>query len=1252
MMEAWRKMRALLFGCSSVFISLLLVLPALAQVKSEVEPNDKRELAQVIRIGESVEGTFQVNGDYDYFRFVLEGPGKTLIQIDLSAVPGVLEYLYLYNDQGGKIWELSGRGPESIFNLALPQGIFYTAVWGDKANLQDKYVLALKSLGPWKEGMEAEPNDKRELAQEVRIGDNVEGGVQQNNDDDWYKLAVDKSGKNYLQVDLSAVPEVDTYLYLYDANGQKLSEVNDAPKNAAESIARFPVEPGVYYIRIYLGGKAAQEKYTLTTKITGAWQEGWESEPNDRREWANDLKLGQSVQGYFDHKLDEDYYKLTIDAPGKTLVQIDLSAVPEVNGQIYLYNDKARNIWSVNDTEKNGPESIFNLALAQGVYYVNAWAHEANTKDPYTLSAKTLGPWQDGMEAEPNDRKEEATELRLGQSVQGYYLIGGNDDYFKLNVENPGKNNIQIDLSAVPGSDGRFQILDQGGKQLWMATDGAKGEPESVPYLTVTPGVYYIVVTGYQKNITDRYNLSTRLLGPWREGTEAEPNDEIKRANEIKLNVPFTGRINANGDSDYYIVNAGEPALETIVMQLSGVPEVRWNFELLDLKENRLDYSWRGEIGEGEEIVKMKFKPGTYYMRVQVRVGKNTGSEYTLYAGKPQKPPATAEEVQQALIRALDWLASKQQKDGSWSGYETAFTGLSLMALIGAKCVPKDYSTNIKPAVQYLKSIYKPSSKYPEGSKDAAYYGGQLGTDAMYEHAIATLGLIEALVDLNDSSLEPIAQDAINLIIRSQNTEHKPETLGGPLKADSQYYGGWRYNPSSNSSDLSVSGWQILALKAAVNAGFVVPDYVFPSAAKFVRSLQGKSDGSFRYDAPGDSGDSCARAGMGALSLQLSGFPQDPAVPPALRFMQDYAPRWNVEQPGGGYAFYYWYYGTRAMFLSGGDDWRIWKDWMCRFLVDHQNQDGSWKGTGSEDNLEIYRVALGALMLEFCCGHVPIYMSPVKRLGSGFIKVDFEKGAEKEASRNVEIIMDASNSMWGQIGGEAKITIARKVLAQIINGLPDSMNVGMRVYGHRYGLNDKLACTDTQLLVPIGPVAKAQLVDTVNKIQLKGKTPLVLSVLEAIKDFEKIPNGSVILVTDGIESCNGDVKSIGPAIKKSGLEIKVHIVGFDIKEKEARTELEAIAKSTEGRYLDAKNASELLSALEQTLKLEYVVLNEKGEEAGRGIVGGDEVKLKEGSYTLRILLAPQPLETKVQVKAGEKAVCVLKKEAAAWKIAY
>jgi hypothetical protein len=95
-----------------------------------------------------------------------------------------------------------------------------------------------------------------------------------------------------------------------------------------------------------------------------------------------------------------------------------------------------------------------------------------------------------------------------------------------------------------------------------------------------------------------------------------------------------------------------------------------------------------------------------------------------------------------------------------------------------------------------------------------------------------------------------------------------------------------------------------------------------------------------------------------------------------------------------------------------------------------------------------------------------------------------------------------------------------------------------------------------------------------------------------------------------------------------------------------------MAKSTEGRYLDAQDAAGLLSALEQTLKIEFVVLDEKGEEVGRGLVGGGAVKLEEGVYTIRILLAPEPLEAKINIKAERSLNVFLKKEAGIRKIIF
>jgi hypothetical protein len=518
----------------------------------------------------------------------------------------------------------------------------------------------------------------------------------------------------------------------------------------------------------------------------------------------------------------------------------------------------------------------------------------------------------------------------------------------------------------------------------------------------------------------------------------------------------------------------------------------------------------------------------------------------------------------------------------------------------------------------------------------------------MYEHAIATLALIEACVEMSDSSLESIIKDALQMIVRAQNTEHKPEVLGGPINRDSEEYGGWRYRPNSTDSDISVSGWQILALKAALNAGFPIPDWTLPIAAKYLRTCYYEDEHAFAYLAGGGS-TGCARTGIGVLGLQLCGYPDDPLIPPARRFMQDNPPVWNFEDPGEGWPFYYWYYGTRVMLFSGGEDWRIWKDWMCRLLVENQNDDGSWDGAQDEKEMDIYTTSLGALMLEFCCGHIPVYMGKkIQRKGS--VEVIFEKSQHIEAAKNVELILDASNSMWGQIQGVAKIAIAKDVLEKIINGLPDEMNVGLRLYGRRYGLNDRRACQDTELKVPIGPLDKAVLIDTIQKIQPKGKTPLVYSVLQAGDDFNDIPNGSIILITDGIESCDGDIKSIAPALKKSGIELKLHIVGFDIKEAEARAELESIAKSTEGTYLDAKDSQELLSSLEQTLTIEFEILDDKGQVKARGMVGGEAIRLMEGSYTLRLLVEPQPFEAGITISPGQLAKITLAKEKERWVI--
>ena len=107
-----------------------------------------------------------------------------------------------------------------------------------------------------------------------------------------------------------------------------------------------------------------------------------------------------------------------------------------------------------------------------------------------------------------------------------------------------------------------------------------------------------------------------------------------------------------------------EPGPGILLIQISGIPGDVSDIELLDANKKNIGETVRGEPGSGGDIVRMRVKPGTHYLKVAPPRTDTRGREYTLYAGKPLTPPASPADVQQALVKALGWLAQKQQKDG------------------------------------------------------------------------------------------------------------------------------------------------------------------------------------------------------------------------------------------------------------------------------------------------------------------------------------------------------------------------------------------------------------------------------------------------------------------------------------------------------------------------------------------------------------------------------------------------------------
>jgi Ca-activated chloride channel homolog len=186
------------------------------------------------------------------------------------------------------------------------------------------------------------------------------------------------------------------------------------------------------------------------------------------------------------------------------------------------------------------------------------------------------------------------------------------------------------------------------------------------------------------------------------------------------------------------------------------------------------------------------------------------------------------------------------------------------------------------------------------------------------------------------------------------------------------------------------------------------------------------------------------------------------------------------------------------------------------------------------------------------------------------------QSAQAKGGRDAVLILDASGSMWGQLGSDTKMALAKKALDGIVDRWPDDGGLGLMAYGHR----SKGDCNDIEMLAPLGALDKTNLKTMIGRLQPRGKTPLSASLMQAANAVKGNEDGAtVILVSDGIESCNADPCAVAAELKKADVELVAHVIGFDVADPAAKAQLACIASNTGGVYLDAKDASGLETAL-------------------------------------------------------------------------
>ena len=190
------------------------------------------------------------------------------------------------------------------------------------------------------------------------------------------------------------------------------------------------------------------------------------------------------------------------------------------------------------------------------------------------------------------------------------------------------------------------------------------------------------------------------------------------------------------------------------------------------------------------------------------------------------------------------------------------------------------------------------------------------------------------------------------------------------------------------------------------------------------------------------------------------------------------------------------------------------------------------------------------------------------------------------AGTNLIFIVDGSNSMWGQVDGVAKIETARLALTNLVNEISNETHVGLM----SYGIFSKDSCDDVHLLVLPETNDRKKIIEFVNKLQPKGKTPIAKSLEMAGEQLRRFKgdDNHIVLISDGIESCGGEPCAVAAQLKQKGIDARVHVVGFGVGN-EADKQLACIAGAGGGKYFQANSIEGFKEAIAEVNKEVQVV---------------------------------------------------------------
>lgn len=304
--------------------------------------------------------------------------------------------------------------------------------------------------------------------------------------------------------------------------------------------------------------------------------------------------------------------------------------------------------------------------------------------------------------------------------------------------------------------------------------------------------------------------------------------------------------------------------------------------------------------------------------------------------------------LEAATAKGLEWLAKSQRADGGWDGggSDSAITALAGIAFMADGNLPNrgKYGPNVQRALDFVLSQ----------AQDSGLLAARNSNGNMYAHGFATLFLAEVYGMTGDENVKERLQKAIRLIHQAQNPQ-----------------GGWRYTPQPVDADISVTICQVMALRAARDAGIKVEKATIDRAIEYVKKCQ-NDDGGFSYMLGQGGGSMFPRSAAGVATLFYAGVYDGEEVRKGVAYVEQNLPKKgarNNNDAMGGHYYYGQYYAVQSMFLAGGEHWAKWFPAIREELLRMQSPAGNWSG----DNSEAYATSMALIILQMPKRYLPVF---------------------------------------------------------------------------------------------------------------------------------------------------------------------------------------------------------------------------------------------------------------------------------------